>query len=75
MLGIQCVKADGRAQDIVALSSGEAEFYNIVKGGSRGFGVVGISRDLGFEISLQIETYSSAVKIVFVRRGAGKSDT
>ncbi len=72
VLGDHCIKTYSSTQDIVALPSGEVEFYGIVKGGSHGFGVGGILRDLGLETRLQINTDSSAVKSIVSRRGAGK---
>ena len=56
MMGDHCVKNYSSTQDIIALSSGEAEFYGIVKAGSHGLGVVGIFRDLGLELGLQTNT-------------------
>ena len=72
MIGNHCVKNYSNTQDIIALSSGEAEFYGIVKAGSHGLGVVGIFRDLGLELELQINTDSVAAKSICSRRGTGK---
>ena len=72
MIGSHCIKTYSSTQDIIALSSGEAEFYGIVKAGSHGLGVVGIFRDLGLEFGLQINTDSVAAKSICSRRGAGK---
>ncbi len=72
MRGDHCIKTYSSTQDIVAVSSGEAEFYVIVKGGSHGLGGVGIFRDLGFAILLQIDADSFAAKSICARGGAGK---
>ena len=39
MLGSHLIKSWSSTQDIVALSSGEAEYYGIVKGAAQGFGI------------------------------------
>jgi hypothetical protein len=40
--GERCIKTYSSTQDIIALSSGEADFCGVVKAGSHGLGVVGI---------------------------------
>ncbi len=72
MLGDRCVKTYSSTQDIVASSPGEAEFYGIVKGGSRGLGVIEILRDVGLEMSLQINIDTSAARSGWFWSGAGK---
>jgi hypothetical protein len=72
MMGGHCVKNYSSTQQIIALSSGEAEFYGIVKAESYGLGVVGMLRHLGLELGLQINTDSVAAKGICSRRGAGK---
>jgi hypothetical protein len=72
MFGSHCVKTYSSTQDIVALSSGEAEFYGIVKAGSYGLGMVGLGRDLGLNLRLRINTDSSAARSIGSRKGAGK---
>ena len=59
-------------QGVVALSSGEAEFYGIVKGASSALGVAGVLSDLGANLSVAVSTDSSAAKGIANRRGLGK---
>ncbi len=69
MFGSRCLKTYSSTQDIVALSSGEAEFYGIVKAGSYGLGMVGLCRDLGLKVDWRIKTESSAAKSIWSRKG------
>ena len=71
-LGEHCIKAWSSNQSVIALSSGEAEFYGIVKGASNALGVAGVLRDLGVNLSVAISTDSSAAKGIANRRGFGK---
>ncbi len=72
MIGSHCIKTHSSTQGIIALSSGEAEFYGIDQAGSHGLGAVGILRDLGLEFDLQINTDSVAARSSCSRRGGGK---
>ena len=49
-------------QAIIALSSGEAGFYGIVKGASVLLGACSLARDLGIELRGRVYTDSSAAK-------------
>ena len=59
-------------QGVIALSSGEAEFYGIVKGSSVGMGIQSVMGDLSVGVRLQVLTDSSAAKGIASRRGLGK---
>ena len=54
------VKSWCSTQAIVALSSGEAEYYGIVKGASISMGLRSMMRDLGLEATLRINTDASS---------------
>ena len=71
-LGEHVLKGWSVTQGVIALSSGEAEFYGIVKGSSVGMGVQSILGDLGSKVRLQVLTDSSAAKGIASRRGLGK---
>ena len=71
-LGEHCIKAWSSNQPVIALSSGEAEFYGIVKGASNALGVCGILKDLAVEAQVAVSTDSSAAKGIANRRGLGK---
>ena len=72
MWGEHCIKGWSSNQQVVALSSGEAEFYGIVKGSSNALGITGMLRDMGIEAGVEINTDSSAAKGMANRRGLGK---
>ena len=54
------------------MSSGEAEYYGMVKGASNGLGVVAMLADLGINLTINLNTDSSAAKGIASRRGLGK---
>ena len=60
----------------VSLSSAEAEYYGLVKAGSRAIGLYNLAKDLGFELygtfDLELQTDSSSALGVTARRGVGK---
>ena len=72
MLGRHHVKGWSLTQGVIALSSGESEFYGIVKGSSVGLDAQSILRDLGVNLALRVYTDSSAAKGIALRRGIGK---
>ena len=76
MLGEHAIKTWSVTQAVIALSSGEAEYYGIVKGASAGLGVCSVLADLGVvpktPTKLVIHTDSSAAKGISSRRGLGK---
>ena len=72
MLGLHCLKTWSSSQPVVALSSGEAEFYGMVKGSSNALGIKGTLDDMGVEVSIDVHTDSSAAKGIASRRGLGK---
>ena len=72
MLGSHCVKSWSINQHVIALSSGEAEYYGLVKGASVGLGLLGMLADVGVNRSLVIHTDASAAKGIASRRGLGK---
>ena len=71
-LGDHAFKGWSVTQGVIALSSGEAEFYGIVKGSSVGMGIQSVLGDMGFKLKLQVLIDSSAAKGIASRRGLGK---
>ncbi len=71
--GKHCAKSWSTTQSVIALSSGEAEYYGIVKGGSVLLGAISTARDLGIETKGQIHTGSTAAKGIANRRGLGRT--
>ena len=76
MVGDVCLKAWSTTQRVVALSSGEAEYYAAIKGASEGLGFLAGCADLGIwtngAVSLRVLTDSSACKGICQRTGLGK---
>ena len=73
MSGKHVIKHWASTQVLVALSSGEAEFYALVKGICEGLGVRSLDRDLGGrELGVLLNTDSSAAKGIACRRGVGR---
>ena len=72
MWGSSCVKTWSATQDNVALSSGEAEFYGIVKGGSQGLGMKSMLGDMGVIVKVMIRTDASAAKSMATKKVMGR---
>jgi hypothetical protein len=71
-LGGHVIKTWSATQAVVALSSGEAEYYGIVKGGSQGLGARSLLADLNHTVKIKIKTDAAAAKGIATRRGLGK---
>jgi len=72
MLGRHCLKSWSRTQGVIALSSGEAEYYGMVKGGSEALGMRALACDLGMSLSIELCSDASAAIGIASRRGVGK---
>ena len=57
---------------MVALWSGEAEYYRVVKGMCEALGIKGIAKDMGLDFSITLSTDSSAAKEIATRKGLVK---
>ena len=73
MIGGCCVESWSSTQSLISLSSGESEYYGVVKGGSVGLGVQAMLKDLGFELKLEILTDATAAVGIASRRGLGST--
>ncbi len=73
MLANHCVKTHSQTQETNTLSSGESEFYGIVKVATMGLGMKGLLDDVGIKMEVQVNTALSAAKSVASRRGAGRA--
>ena len=71
-MGSHCLKTWAKTQGPVALSSGEAEYYSMVKGAIEGLGMQTLARDLGWSLALRLHVDSSAAKAIASRQGMGK---
>ena len=56
----------------MALSSGEAELYALVKGGQQSIGIQSVLKDLGVEVGIQLYTDASTAQGITKRKGIGK---
>ena len=72
MLGSHLIKSWSTTQQVIALSSGEAEYYSMVRGGSLGMGVSAIAKDMSVSFEIRRKTDASAAKGIASRRGLGK---
>ena len=72
LFGNHVMKGWSTTQNSVALSSGEAEYYGLVKGASYALGFQSMLRDLGVECGIQVNTDASAAKGIASRKGLGK---
>lgn len=72
MFGIHCWKTWSSTQGVIALSSGEAEYYSLVKGCTIGIGMKGIMSDFGIDTKVGLRTDASAAIGIASRRGFGK---
>ena len=66
------MKTWASTQNVVALSSGEAEFYAIVKGSSIGLGMRALLEDLGESVKVRVVTDATTGKSLAGRKGLGK---
>ena len=72
MLGRHLVKSWSSTQTSISLSSGEAEFYGVVKAAGVGLGLQSLLQDLHLEVSVRVWTDSTASMGICGRQGLGK---
>ena len=72
MLGKHLIKSWSSTQSSISLSSGEAEFYGVVKAAGMGLGYRSLLQDIGVTLPLRVWTDSTASMGVCGRRGLGK---
>ena len=70
--GSHLVKHWSTTQKTLALSSGEAELYGVVKGASEALGLQSLAADLGITAPVHVKTDSSAAVGICNRTGIGK---
>ena len=66
------LKSWSKTQGPVALSSGEAEYYSLVKGATEGLGLQSLAEDLGWQLKVFLWVDSSAAKSMASRKGVGR---
>ena len=72
MIGTHTLRSWSSTQAVVAMSSGEAEFYAVVRCVCELLGLQGLLRDLGMPMRIRCFTDSSAARGVAMRRDVGK---
>jgi hypothetical protein len=72
MLGTHLLKSWSSTQVSVSLSSGEAEFYGVVKASGVSLGYQAPLRDVGIDLPIRVWTDSSATIGICGRQGLGK---
>lgn len=73
MAGQHCLKTSSTLQTTIALSSGESEYYSIVKCAAMVIGAQAMFKEWGIDLSCKILTDSSAAKGMSSRRGLGRT--
>ena len=66
------VKMVAAHQTVLALSSGEADFYAIVKGSSVAMGLQSVLADLGVNVKIRVFTDATTGRSLCQRKGLGK---
>ena len=72
MHGSHLLKTWATTQTVVALSSGEAEYYGVVKSMCEALGIKGIAKDTGLDFSVTLSADSSAAKGIATGKGLEK---
>ena len=74
MRGAHCLRTWSSTQSVIALSSGEAEYYGLTKAGCLGLGIKSLYKDFGHDVQIimNLHTDSTAAKGIASRKGLGK---
>ena len=72
MLGRHVLKTWSSTQPTISLSSGEAEYYGVVRAAGLALGQQCLLRDLGHDLPVRVWTDSSAAIGISSRQGLGK---
>ena len=66
-----CLKVWSTTQTVIAMSSGEAEYY-AVKGEAEGLAMQSMAKDLGIDSKIRVHTDGSACRTICERTGIGR---
>ena len=72
MAGRHCIKASSNLQSTISLSSGESEFYAIVKGTALVLSMAALLAEWDYPVTCAVSSDSSAARGTCSRRGLGK---
>ena len=70
--GNHILRSWSSTQKVIALSSGEAEYYGLVKGAAEAIGTRSILQDIGIQGKVRLSEDSTAAKGIADRTGLGK---
>ena len=73
VVGGMLVRSWSSTQAVVATSSGEAEYYALVRGSAEAIGLQSILGELGWDLKVEVRVDSSAAKAISSRVGLGKT--
>ena len=73
MFGSHCTKSWASTQAIISLSSGEAEYYGVVKATSVALGMQAMLQDMGISPTIHVYTDAEAARGIATRRGLGRT--
>ena len=71
--GRHCLKHSSNLQSTVSLSSGESEYYALVKAAAVGLGARAMFADWGLKVDVRVLSDSSAARGISSRKGLGKT--
>ena len=66
------MKAWPKTQSIIAKSSGESELFGVIKGSSKGLGLIALAKDFGVEIATRVHVDATAPKGMFEGLGISR---
>ena len=72
-IGKHCVKGWSKPHALIALSSGESEFYVSVKAAAETFGTLAILKDIGWHLNGEVWEDANAALGIIQRTGLGKT--
>ena len=72
MIGSHLIKSWSRQQNLISLSSAEAELYGLVKASSEALGIKSMALDFGQNLSVRVYADASAALGIVHRKGLGK---
>ncbi|CAK0799540.1 unnamed protein product [Prorocentrum cordatum] len=73
MIGKHWIRSSSTTQGFNALSTGEAEFHALVKGGSIGLGLKTLAKDMGVDLEIVLKRDATAGRGIAERRGVGRA--
>ena len=73
LLGRHLIKSWSSTQPVIALSSGEAELYALVKGAAQSSGLISMLQDYAVDVTARVFIDSSAALGIAHRAGLGKT--